>query len=273
VARAAAVIALLLAPLPAAAARPRLPPPAPVAAVRIVDGSLEHERERTWTKVDREFKIAPGEGLRTSADGVAVMTFPWMHIVVGGGSVVGLTPSTVLSATLEQGWIEEQASAGDILKVVTAEAEVRGRGDVVVSRSDADGRTRVSVLHGWFRVKARRGSASLDTGQGAVIGTDAAPEIVDLPAPPDGLTPGSDPRYVEQGRTVRLAWNGSAKRYRVNVLSLGAEEIVLSREVAGTSVDLAGRGLGTYQWRVSSIDDAGVQGPPSAPGLVCVVEK
>jgi hypothetical protein len=244
-----------------------------VAGVRIVDGSLEQQRGGTWTRMDREFRIAPGDGLRTSPDGVAVVTFPWMHIVVGGGSVVSLTPSAVLSARLERGWIHQQGTAGDILKVVTGEAEVRGRGDVVVSRSEGDGRTRVSALQGWFRVKSRQGTVSLETGQGAVIAGGRAPEIVDLPAPPHALVPGGDPRYVPQGRTVRLAWTGDAKRYRVSVLGLAGEEVVLSRETAGLSVDVPGRWLGTYQWRVSSIDDAGVEGMPSAPGLVCVVEK
>jgi len=165
--------------------RPAKPvPPAPVASVRILDGTVERGQGTSWKSADREFRIAPGEGLRTSRDGAALLTFPWMHIVVADDTVVGLTPSTVLSATLERGRLQELATAGDILKVVTAEAEVRGRGDVVVIRTESPALTRVSALRGWFRVKSPRGTLSLDGGQGAVIAPDSAPERVELPAPP-----------------------------------------------------------------------------------------
>jgi hypothetical protein len=253
-------------PVPAAA-------PAPVASVRILDGTLQRGRGLAWRDADRDFRISPGESLRTSADGAALLTFPWMQILVGGDAVVGLTPSTVLSVTLERGRVQERATAGDILKVVTAEGEVRGRGDVVVTRSDVKAETRVSALSGWFRVRSPRGMVSLDAGQGAIVTAAGTPEIVDLPAPPTGLDPGSDPRYVEQGRSARLGWTGSAPRYRAQVLSLSGDETVLSREVEGTSLEVPGRWLGTFRWRVSSIDARGVEGPPSVPGLFCVVEK
>jgi len=254
--------------------RPPKPiPPAPVASVRILDGTVERGRGTSWKSADREFRIAAGEILRTSRDGAALLTFPWMHIVVADDTVVGLTPSTVLSATLERGRIQEQATAGDILKVVTAEAEVRGRGDVVVIRSESPALTRVSALRGWFRVKSPGGMLSLDGGQAAVIAPGGAPELVEMPAPPTGLNPGSDPAYVLQGQGARLAWTGSAPRYRVQVVSLEGDEFVLSREVAGSSAEVPGRWLGTFRWRVSALDERGVEGAPSAPGLICVVEK
>ena len=271
----AALLALLLAKPDVVVRRPLKPlRPAPVASVRILDGTLQRGDGQSWKSADREFRIAPGESLRTSGEGAALLMFPWMHIVVADDTVVGLTPSTVLSVSLGRGRIQEQSTAGDILKVITAEAEVRGRGDVVVIRSDSPAQTRVSALRGWFRVKSRHGSLSLDGGQAAVVSADGGPELVELPAPPTGLRPGSDPVYVVQGRSVPLAWKGSARRYRVQVLSLDGTEVVLSREVEGTSLEVPGRGLGTYRWQASAIDDRGVEGAPSAtPGLICVVEK
>lgn len=276
----AALGAVLLALLAAAAKpsvvvrKPVLPPaPAPVASVRILDGTLQRLRGPSWRAAERDFRISPGESLRTSADGAALLTFPWMQILVGGDAVVGLTPSAILSVTLERGRVQERATAGDILKVITAEGEVRGRGDVVVTRSDVTAETRVSVLSGWFRVRSPRGMVSLDAGQGAIVTAGGRPQIVDLPAPPTGLDPGRDPRYVEQGRPARLAWRGSAPRYRAHVLSLSGDEVVVSREVEGEALDVPGRWLGTFQWRVSSIDARGMEGPPSTPGLFCVVEK
>ena len=109
---------------------------------------------------------------------------------------------------------------------------------------------------------------SLDAGQGTVVAAAGEPEVVDLPAPPTGLSPGSDPRYVEQGHATRLDWRGSARRYRLHVLDLAGDEVVLSREVEGTSLEVPGRWLGTFQWRVSSIDDRGLEGPPSVTGPV-----
>ena len=247
--------------------------PAPVASVRILDGTLERGDGKSWKSADRDFRIAPGEVLRTSADGAALLTFPWMQIVVADDTVVGLTPSQVLSATLERGRIQEQATAGDILKVVTAEAEVRGRGDVVVIRSESPPQTLVSALRGWFRVKSPRGALSLDGGQAALITADGAPEMVELPAAPTGLNPGTDPVYIPQGQSARLAWSGSARRYRVQVLSLDGEEVLLSREVEGPFFEVPGRWLGTFRWRVSAVDARGLEGAPSAPGLICVVEK
>jgi hypothetical protein len=59
----------------------------------------------------------------------------------------------------------------------------------------------------------------------------------------------------------------------VQVLSLEGDEFVLSREVSGSSAVVPGRWLGTFRWRVSALDARGVEGAPSAPGLICVVEK
>jgi hypothetical protein len=265
---------VLLAP-PQVVVRPPVPPRplTPVAAVRILDGSIQHAKGQSWKAVGSDFRIAPGESLRTSPDGLAMLMFPWMEILVGGDSVLGITPSIVLSASLERGRIEEHARSGDILKVITAEAEVRGRGGVVVSRSETPPQTRVSSLKGWFRVKSARATVALDAGQGALVHADREPEIVDLPAAPTGLRPGKDPLYVQKGRTARLAWSGSAPRYHVQVLSLAGDEVILAREVQGSFLEVPGRWLGTFQWRVSSIDDRGMEGAPSAPGLFCVVEK
>ena len=270
-----AVLLALLAGKPNVVVRKPIPPaaPAPVAAVRIVDGTLQRGRGTSWRAADRDFRISPGESLRTSADGAVLLTFPWMQILVGGDAVVGLTPSAVLSVSLKRGRVQERATAGDILKVVTAEGEVRGRGDVVVTRSDVTAETRVSALSGWFRVRSPHGMVSLDAGQGAIVTAAGRPEVVDLPAPPTALSPGSDPRYVEQGHPARLSWSGSAPRYRAHVLSLTGDEVVVSRDVEGLALEVPGRWLGTFQWRVSSIDARGVEGSPSLPGLFCVVEK
>ncbi len=247
-------------------------PPPPVAAVRIVDGTVQRGSGKSWKAVGGDFKIAPGEKLRTSGDGLALITLPWMEILIGGDAAVGLTPSTVLSAFIEHGRIEERATAGDILKVLTPEAEIRGRGAVVVSRSDTNAQTRISSLSGGFSVKAGRGTVFVDSGRGVLV-NKGVPEIVDLPAPPKALTPGSDPAYVVKGKAARLAWKGSGRRYHVKVLSLSGDEVLLAREVDAPAIDVPTRWLGTFQWTVAAIADNGIEGPASVAGLFCVVEK
>jgi hypothetical protein len=238
-----------------------------------MDGSIQHGAGASWKAVDSGFRIAPGDSLRTDLNGVAALAFPWMSILIGSETVVGLLPSAVLSVSLERGRIEEQAVAGDILKVVTAEAEVRGRGTVIVSRSDAGSATQVSALSGWFRVRGRRGTVSLETGQGALVSAAGVAETIDLPPPPSRLSPGADALYVPRGTSAHLSWAGTAPRYHVTVLDLAGDEVVLSREADAPAIEVPARALGTYRWRVSSIDARGVEGLPSATGLFCVVEK
>ena len=151
---------------------------------------------------------------------------------------------------------------------------MRGRGDVVVIRSESPAETRVSALRGWFRVKSPRGIGlpRRRPGRGDHR-RRPRPRSWSCPPARPGSIPGTDRVYVEQGRAARLSWNGSAPRYRVQVLSLDGDEVVLSREVEGTSLEVPGRWLGTFRWRVSAVDARGVEGPPSAPGLFCVVEK
>jgi hypothetical protein len=270
---AALVVAAALGTSPLWAARPE-PPTSSVGAVRVVEGHVEHGRGGSWKDESASFRIAPGERVRTGRDGLAVLSLPWMQILVGRDTVVSLPSGRVLSTSLERGRIEQRASS-DILKVKTAEAEVRGAGSVVVSRADTDpGLTRVSPIDGTFLVKAGRKVVAVSPGQGLLVrGKGATPEVVALPATPRGLVPGRDPVYVERGQSITLAWTGTARRYHVEVSSLSGDEVLLARDVAGVSVPVSLTGLGTFRWRVSAVDEDGLEGAPSAPGFVCVVEK
>ena len=82
--------------------------PAPVASVRILDGTLQRGDGKSWKCRGSRLPDRARRSLRTSADGAALLTFPWMQILVADDTVVGLTPSAVLSATLERGRIQER---------------------------------------------------------------------------------------------------------------------------------------------------------------------
>jgi hypothetical protein len=249
------------------------PPPRPVADVHVLEATVEHEHGESWTPESTSFPMAPGERLRTGAEGLAVLRLPWMEIVIGGDSLVALPPTAVLSTLLEKGRIEQRASS-DILKVKTPEAEVRGRGSVVVSRSDTGKVTWISPREGAFLVKSGRHVVVLAPGEGAIVrGEGSEPLTVSLPAPPREVSPGADPVYAPRGHPITLAWKGAAHRYHVDVSSLSGEEPLLSRDVEGRELAVALPVLGTFRWRVAAIDENGTEGLPSAAGFFCVVEK
>jgi len=249
------------------------PPAVPVAPVRVVEGGVQIGHGDQWRAAPAEFRLAPGESLRTEPDTLALVTFPWMQILIAGDSEVGLNPSTVLSFALARGRIEQRSTRSDILKVVTPEAEVRGRGAVVVRRDAALGRTLVSALEGRFIVKsAHHGAAVVPAGEGVVLGVDDDPDTTPLVSAPRGLVPGADPAYVEKGRPARLVWAGGPSRYHVQVLSLSGDEVLIAREVGAAEIEVPTHGPGTFQWRVAAVDDRGLEGRPSASGLFCVVD-
>jgi hypothetical protein len=94
-----------------------------------------------------------------------------------------------------------------------------------------------------------------------------------LPAPPKRMTPGSDPVYVNKENPVSLAWEGTAPSFHVQILPVGSEEILLARDVSSSPLRVQIPWLGTYRWRVSARDARGLEGLPSAEGLVCIYEK
>jgi hypothetical protein len=270
----ATALAVLLPFLAQVTTGPRTRPPilGPVAQVRVLEGPVEHGRGGSWKKEGAGFRMAPGERVRTGRDALALLTLPWMEILVGDESVVALAPSVVLATWLERGRIEQRASS-QILKVTTPEAVVRGRGSVVVRRSDEGGGvTRVSSLDGAFAVSAGAEVVDLVSGRGLLV-RGGRSETVSLPAPPRGLRPGLDPAYVRRGAPLRLSWTGAARRYHLEVSTLSGDAVLLTREVSGHALALPIEWLGTFRWRVSAVDDDGLEGAPSEVGYFCVVEK
>jgi hypothetical protein len=169
--------------------------------------------------------------------------------------------------------VEPFSPRGSIIKVVTAEASVRGVGRVVVRRDGA--RTSVSVLEGRFAVEPP-GEVAIDVvaGQGLVLeGGEPPGPVLDLAAPPEGLRPGADPSYVKQGENAVLEWRSGAPAYRVELLGFEGSDVVLGRDVSENTTSLALPWLGTFRWRVSALDARGLEGLPSETGSVCVVEK
>ena len=218
-------------------------------------------------------RVRTGDRLRTEPGGLARLEFPWMSLTAGPATTVSIPDSVVLYTVLEQGRVELHAEGNEIVKLRTPEAEVRGRGRIVVRR-DA-GRTLVMAMAitGDFRVQAVTGLVEVRGGEGTIVRPRAAaPKAVKLLPPPAGLHPGADPVYVRMGADLTLSWKPTTPGYYLELVPLDGDEVVLAREVGSPPQKLRIPWLGTFRVRLSARDDSGLEGLP-AEGLVCVVEK
>ena len=271
------ILALIV---PAAASRGADAPAVPVARLAYVEAAVDRQVGRgKWSNVAEGELMRTGDRVRTGPLAVARIAFPWMSVAVAPRSVVSIPASAVLSVTLESGRAQLVASEGDIIKLRTDELELRGGGNVVVRRDGVT--TLVTVLSGSFRVIAGDRTAlisappqiaMLDAGKAAVVRPNTRLAIETPPAAPDGLMPSSDPMYVKPGEPAALSWSSTGARYHLQVLGIDSEEAWLERDVDGSSASVPIPWPGTFRWRVASRDGRGLEGLPSAEGLVCVVE-
>ena len=227
----------------------------------------------TWKKVGEGEKLRTGDTLRTAESGVARVEFPWMVVTLGSSTMLTVPASAVLSTVLEQGRAEFSGPGRDIVKIQVGEGEVRGGGRLVLRRST--GRTAASALEGAFRVRAAGRTVEIKAGEGTVVNDGRPPEPASpLPDTPKGLRPGGDPVYVHPGQAVELRWSGAkGAQHHVELLALAGESVLLARETGGSPLRVEVPWVGTYRWRVSARDTRGVEGRPSAEGLICAVEK
>lgn len=264
-----ALLPLVLAALPAGAANPVR---VPVADLAFVERSVELSGSGdSWRKVKDGDRMSSGDRLRTGPDGVARVVLPWMTLTVSPSSRVYIPADTVLSLVLEDGRIATLSDA-EMIKIVTPEARVRGRGQVVIRREAEV--TFVTSLTASLRVEVGERTVDLDPGQGLAVRAGQAPKApVPLPEAPRVVSPGSDPVYVKAGDAVSLQWQPAGARGHVQVLPVGSDDVLLERELGPPPQSFQLPWIGTYRWRVSVRDAGGLEGRPSGEGLVCVVEK
>jgi hypothetical protein len=225
----------------------------------------------SWSEAVENGSFDIGDGLRTGPEGLARLELPWMALSLSPNSDVVFPDEYVLSIVLEKGRAVLDAKAHPALKLETAEAEVRGTGRAIVRRES--GRTLVTCLDGRFRVAGGGRAVSLSPGQGTVVTAGRAPSAAeDVPAPPgeEGLWPGQDPVYAEPGEALELQWEPAASAFQIEVLPVGSETVLLQRDVGPPPARLALPWSGAFRWRVASRDDRGLEGLPSADGLICV---
>jgi len=260
---------------------PLRPPPAAggvaVATLTWVDAGVEREEGeggRGWRRLEPGDNLRTGDRLRTARDGVARFEFPWMSVTAGPATLMHIPAEVVLSTVLAQGRAEFEGQGREIVKVRTAEAEIRGEGRIVVRRDRERTLVMAMAMDGSFRVVASGRTVVLRKGEGTVVRDGQAPEAPrKLPEAPERLQPGIDPVYVVSGEPVTLEWSPAAAAAHVQVLPLDSDEVLIARDVGRPPYSLVVPWVGTYRWRVSSRDPQGLEGGPSEAGYVCVVER
>jgi hypothetical protein len=218
--------------------------------------------------------VRTGDRIRTGPESVARLAFPWMSITASPGTTLHIPSEVILSAVFDQGRAEIAAEGGDILKLRTAEAEIRGAGRVVVRRDSKRQALVVTAREGTFRVEGSGKAVVLLAGEGTIVrpGQPPAPATRLPPAPTD-LVPGKDPVYVVKGEAARLTWRHAGATHHLEVLPLESNDVLLERDVGVGPEQMTIPWLGTYRWRVAARDAVGLESLPSAEGLICVVEK
>ncbi len=262
----AALLAATVA-VPAAAAESALA----LARVSLVEQKVELAKKgATWQAAVEGGPVRIGEALRTGPDAVARLELPWMAMTLGPGSTVSFPDDFLLSASLDRGRALVEAQGRDALKVVTAEAEVRGQGRAVLRRQGQE--TLVTCLAGKFHVHGGDAAVTLSAGRGTVVRAGSAPSAPEaVPAPPaGGMWPGRDPVYVTPGESLELRWKGSAPGYQIELLPVGSDVVLLQRDVPAPPARIALPWEGAFRWRVSALDRRGLEGTPSEDGLIAV---
>jgi hypothetical protein len=233
----------------------------------------EPPQKQIWRPLVAGDKVRTGDTLRTAADAVATISFPWMEVSLGPSSMLSIPATAVLSTVVDQGRVEFSGAGRDIVKIVVGDAEVRGGGQLVLRRTSA--LTTASALKGTFRVRAMGRRVEIRAGEGTAVRAGAPPSLpAPLPAAPTDLQPGAEVTYLRAGRPIDLRWKaGSSAGYHVEVLALQGEQVLLARDSLAPTVRIELPWLGTYRWRSFSRDERGFESRPSAEGLISVVER
>jgi len=245
-----------------------------LARVSLVERKVElAKRGATWQAAVEGGQLRIGEALRTGPDAVARLELPWMALTLGPGSTVDFPDDFLLRASLDGGRALLEAQGRDALKVVTAEAEVRGQGRAVVRRQGRE--TLVTCLAGTFHVEGGGLAVALSAGRGTVVRTGGAPSAPQpVPAPPaGGMWPGRDPVYAAPGQSLELRWKGDAPAYQIELLPVGSDVVLLQRDVDAPPARIEVPWEGAFRWRVSARDERGLEGPPSEDGFIAVDAK
>jgi hypothetical protein len=217
--------------------------------------------------------LRTGDRLRSDGESLVRLEMPWTAVVAAPSTVASIPLSTVLAIELEDGRLDQLARGGDILKMRTREALIRGTaGRVIVRRQQNT--TWIAAIRGSYRIEMPGRVLFLSAGYGTRIPAGGVPTPpTRLPSAPIDISPGGDPAYVVLGQSLPLSWSATEADYHLQVRVVDTDEIVFDRDVGRPPYQLRLPWLGTYGWQVSTRDAQGGEGQPSQYGYFSVVEK
>lgn len=223
--------------------------------------------------------LHPGDSLRTAArssvslrfvDGSRLLVTADSQLSIEELLVHGRAALTSTRLRLERGGadsrVEPAAGQPPHYELRTPSLNLGVRGTEFRVQAEAD-RTSVQVLSGAVAAGAeRRGTATLQSGQGALARAGQAPQRHPLPAPPrlDGL-----PARLEQ-LPLQLHWpaQDGASAYRAQVFAEGDfERLLLDGSFPGPSASWPDLPDGRYSLRVRAIDAQGLEGRAAEAGF------
>lgn len=249
-------------------------------SVTFVKGDVELYRREdgSWSKVRLNDSIARGSRLKTGDRSAVEVTFE------DGDSLLLRANTDMELARMERKGLLHRAyrlflDFGQVLSRVRtmtgqeSRFEIRTPSALAMARGtdfrvsvNAENATRCEVLDGEVGVRSRAGSVAVTKGEGTIVEKDAAPlRPRRLLSPPSVLRP--EPLFKALPLEFGFERVEGAKGYRVMISKdeacrdIVAEGVIQPQERFKV-VDLAD---GTYFLRSLSIDDLGLEGPPSEP--------
>jgi hypothetical protein len=267
------------------------------AALSVLDNEVLRKASGSvaWSPVRSGLDVHPGDGVQTTRQGMATVTFDqddWLR--VGRNSLVILRQSddtesdprapslTVVSGEV---WGQFGGRRGGSVRLpgVAGRAPVRLASDpgsrgptrfkVTVRRDHSlaiqvfAGRTTLTTAQGTLRLGASQYVVLRPSGPVAVVRQLPAAPLVSTPA--DGGTW----RFREFPPAVTFRWDGGSRadRHRLVIARDPAfRDVVFDETVAGDSLTLGSLPPGEYSWHVSAVD-AGLDGAPSAARRLSLV--
>ena len=263
-----ALLVLLAAPAAARGRRSALA----LARLSLVERKVELAKKgATWQAAVEGGPLPIGEALRTGPDAVARLELPWMALTLGPGSTLRFPDAFLLSASLESGRALVEAQGRDALKIVTAEAEVRGQGRAVVRRQ---GRRRSSPASPGASTSRAASRPSLSPPAAARSSAPAARRRRPRTCRRRrrrACGPGRTPSTWPPGSPSSCAGRATPRRYQLELLPVGSDVVLLQRDVTASPARIEVPWEGAFRWRVSARDArAASRASPSEDGLIAV---
>jgi hypothetical protein len=262
-----------------------------IARLTAVEGrvKVKPNQKEAWSDARLSDQLHVGDVLQTETRAGAEISF-------NSGSVVSVRPDSVVyiggsaeastAAWRVQSGRVNFATGGQATEIVTPTLKTtalqNASGNIDVSES---GETGVKIFRGQAEVETTQGQ-KITLNENQAVQVDAAGRAgarLDLPPPPTLVAPTPKARLpfvVPPEATATLSWsavkNGVtyhvAIDYNVTQANLLLSAALDEPGITTTTHDLKGLNVGRYFWRVSAVNEDGLEGAPSRVSFFAVVE-